>query len=70
MKGKIKIIVVDDHEIFRSGLNFVLNQHDKFEVIAEACNGKEFLMLLEKLKPDIVLIDIDMPEINEVESSK
>lgn len=65
----IKICVVDDHEIFRDGLKFILSQIMGFEVVAEASNGKEFLKLLDSFIPDIVLMDISMPEMDGVEAS-
>ncbi|NOQ25353.1 MAG: response regulator [Bacteroidales bacterium] len=69
MTNKIKILIVEDHELFREGLKFILNKSDKFEVIADAANGEEFLLKLEKNKPDIVLMDIEMPKINGIEAS-
>jgi DNA-binding NarL/FixJ family response regulator len=66
---KIKIVIVDDHELFREGLKFILNQSNEFEVIAEAENGEEFLLELDKSKPDIVLMDIEMPKMNGIEAS-
>jgi len=66
---KINIIIVEDHEIFRSGLKFVLNQHDKFNIIGEASNGKEFLLFLKNRIPDIVLLDIEMPEMNGIDAA-
>jgi len=66
---KIKIVIVDDHELFREGLKFILNQSSEFEVIAEAENGEEFLLKLDKSKPDIVLMDIEMPKMNGIEAS-
>jgi len=67
---KIKLIIVDDHQLFRNGLKFILDEREDMSVIAEASNGKEFLNQLEFLKPDVVLMDINMPEMNGVEASK
>ena len=67
---KIKLIIVDDHQLFRNGLKFILDERDDMKVIAEASNGKEFLKQLEFLKPNVVLMDINMPEMNGVEASK
>lgn len=67
---KIKIITVDDHHIFRSGLNLVLNQIESVEVIAEAGNGQEFLKTLIAHTPDIVFIDIRMPIMDGIEATK
>lgn len=65
-----KIILVDDHKLFRDGLKFVINQIDGMEVIAEASNGLEFLELLEENKPDLVLMDISMPELDGVQATR
>lgn len=67
---KIKILLVDDHEIFRSGLKFVLSHHERFEIVGEARNGKEFLLLLEEQIPDIVMLDIEMPQMNGIVASE
>lgn len=64
MNNKIKIILVDDHKMFREGLKYALAAINKFEVVAEAGNGEEFLALLENHSPDIVLIDIAMPKLS------
>jgi len=56
-----KIMLVDDHTLFRNGLRILLNTIDKYEVAGEAANGQEFLELLETEVPDIVLLDIEMP---------
>jgi DNA-binding NarL/FixJ family response regulator len=65
-----RIIIVDDHKLFRNGLRFILSEIEGVEVIGEASNGKEFLELLKYLKPDIVLMDISMPVMNGVEASR
>ncbi len=67
-QAKSKIIIVDDHRLFRSGLKYILNEIPEIEVIGEASNGKEFLELLKYLNPDLVLMDISMPEMNGVEA--
>lgn len=70
MKDSVKIFVVDDHEIFRDGLKFILSQIIGYEIIGEACNGKEFLEALETVSPDIVLMDISMPEMDGIVASE
>jgi DNA-binding NarL/FixJ family response regulator len=67
-KVKIKVIIVDDHKLFRNGLKFILGEIEDLEVIGEASNGIEFLELLKFIKPDLVLMDISMPEMNGVEA--
>ena len=65
----VKIIVVDDHELFRKGVVMVIKKMDNMQVIAEASNGKEFLRLLNSHIPDIVFMDIKMPEVNGVDAT-
>ncbi len=69
MDKKIKVLVVDDHELFRKGVVMVLNKMDNVDVIGEAKNGKEFLAMLNSHKPDIVFIDIKMPIMNGIEAT-
>lgn len=58
---KIKILLIDDHVLFRRGLKFLLTQQTDFDVIGEANDGLEGIKLAEQLKPDVVLLDLDMP---------
>lgn len=69
-KKKKKIILVDDHKLFRDGLKFVIMQMDNIEVVAEASNGLEFLEILDHHDADLVLMDISMPELNGIEATK
>ena len=64
------LIIVDDHLIFRQGLKSLINLENIATVIGEASNGIEFLELLSKRKPDLVLMDIDMPHMNGMEATK
>lgn len=69
--GKIlDVVIVDDHNLFRNGLKILLTTSGNFNVVAEAENGKEFLDLLPHIKPDIVLMDIDMPVLDGIEATK
>lgn len=70
MKCIRRIIIVDDHKIFRESLSFVISQMDGFEVVAEAPNGMVFLEMLSGIKPDIVLMDISMPGIDGITATK
>lgn len=67
---KIRIIIVDDHQLFRNGLKILLNAFAEFEVVAEASNGDEFIKTLRNTKADIVLMDINMPEMDGIEATR
>lgn len=69
-KSKFKTIIVDDHEMFRNGLKSLLEQENLAQIIGEASNGEEFLRIIEKLTPDLVLMDIDMPVMNGIDASE
>jgi len=67
---KPKIIIVDDHLIFRQGLTSIITSENIATVIGEASNGIEFIELISKMKPDIVLMDIDMPHMNGLDATE
>ena len=65
---KIKILMADDHPVVRAGIRGMLETQDEFQVIAEAKNGREAFEQIGKLKPDVVLMDLRMPEMDGVEA--
>lgn len=65
-----KVIIVDDHKMFRSGLRFLLSNIPNITVIGEASNGKEFLKMAENETIDIALMDINMPEMNGIDATR
>jgi DNA-binding NarL/FixJ family response regulator len=67
--SKRKIIIVDDHTLFRNGLRILINNMDDYQVVAEAANGKQFLDLIDKDVPDLVLLDINMPVMDGIEAA-
>lgn len=67
MNSPIRVIVVDDHEIFRNGLKMVIGKIENTRVVGEASNGQEFLDLLKSTPTDIVLMDVEMPFLNGIE---
>jgi DNA-binding NarL/FixJ family response regulator len=59
---KIKILIADDHVIFRDGLRKLLDSDGEITVVGKACNGAECIKMLGNLKPDILLLDLRMPD--------
>ena len=66
---KRKVIIVDDHTLFRNGLRILLNTLEEYQVIGEASNGKQFLELLVNEVTDLVLLDINMPVMDGIEAA-
>lgn len=66
----IKVVLADDHLVVRSGIKNLLENEGDIEVIGEASNGEEALRVLEKLHPDILIIDIRMPVMNGLEATR
>jgi DNA-binding NarL/FixJ family response regulator len=67
---QIKIAIVDDHDLFREGIRLVLGQIENFEVMFDTSSGVLFLEFLQNSFPDVVLMDINMPVINGVETTR
>jgi two-component system response regulator NreC len=66
----IRIILADDHKITRQGLRLLLDKQSDMEVIAETQDGRTAVQLAEKLLPDVVIMDVSMPDLNGVEASR
>ncbi|MEI6265296.1 MAG: response regulator transcription factor [Sphingobacteriia bacterium] len=66
----IKIVIADDHLIFREGFKLLLNNQPELTLVGEADNGKSLLTLIEKTAPDIAFVDIKMPEMDGIETCK
>ncbi len=66
---KIRILIADDHGIVRKGLRLQLEQNADFEVIGEATDGREAVRLADELMPDVVIMDIAMPNLNGIEAT-
>ncbi len=67
---KIRILLADDHQIMREGLKALLEKHSSMEVIAEAENGIQTLEIARREKPDVIIMDIAMPDINGIEATR
>lgn len=68
--SKIKVLIADDHHVVRRGLLFFLKTQKDIEIIGEATNGKEAVNLVKELNPDVVLMDLSMPEMDGVMATK
>ncbi len=66
MEGGIRILVADDHPMLREGLVAVLSTQPDFDVVGEAADGSEVVRLAKRLEPDVVLLDLEMPEVDGV----
>lgn len=67
---KIRVILSDDHNIIREGLAAILQKHPDIEVIAQASDGRSTVRLTRELMPDVVVIDVTMPELNGIEATR
>lgn len=68
--GKIAILVVDDHAVVRAGLKTIIDCENDMSVVGEACDGQQAVTAAETLHPDVVVMDLMMPEIDGVEATK
>jgi two-component system, NarL family, response regulator NreC len=67
---EIRILLADDHTIIRSGLRLLLERQAGFKVVAEASDGRETVELTETVKPDVVILDIGMPNLNGIDAAR
>ncbi len=66
----VRIILADDHKIMRDGLRNMLDKEPGMEVLAEAKNGREAVQLAEKLRPDVLIMDISMDDLNGIDATR
>ncbi|MFN8482260.1 MAG: response regulator transcription factor [Anaerolineae bacterium] len=67
---RIRVLIADDHTLFRSGLHALLNLFSDIQVVGEASTGEETISKAEALQPDVILMDIQMPGVNGIEATR
>jgi len=67
---RIRILLADDHAVVRQGFRMILNAHSDLEIVGEAGNGREAVELAASLRPDVVVMDVTMPELNGIEATR
>lgn len=66
----VRILLADDHEIVRKGLRLLLERHEGMEIVGEAADGRETVRLAEELAPNIVIMDVGMPQLNGIDATE
>jgi len=67
---RIRILLADDHAVVRQGFKMILNAQADMEIVGEAGNGRQAVELAEQLRPDVVVMDVSMPELNGIEATR
>jgi two-component system response regulator NreC len=70
MSAKIRVLLCDDHALFRGGIRALLGEEPSIEVVGEATNGREAIEAFTRLHPDVVLMDIEMPDLSGFETAR
>lgn len=70
MRDKIRILLADDHAVVRQGFRMILQAQPDMEIVGEAGNGREAVEIAENLQPDVVVMDVAMPELNGIEATR
>src|SRR5215467_2384925 len=70
MSQKIRILLAEDHAVVRQGFKLILGAQHDMEIVGEAGNGREAIELAEKLRPDVAVVDVAMPELNGIEATR
>ena len=68
MSGAVRVLVVDDHIVVRSGIRALLSTDEGLRVVGEAANGAQAVRAAAELKPDVILMDLVMPEVDGIEA--
>ena len=67
MEHRIRVVIADDHRLFREGVRMILREEKDIEIVGEAVNGLQTINVVNDLKPDVVLLDIKMPEMDGIQ---
>ncbi|MEN6534090.1 MAG: response regulator transcription factor [Bryobacteraceae bacterium] len=70
MQKKIRVLLADDHAVVRQGFAHILSAEPDMEIVGEAANGHEAIALTEKLHPDVIVMDVAMPDLNGIEATR
>ncbi|WP_100405465.1 response regulator transcription factor [Bacillus solitudinis] len=70
LKETIRIVIIDDHELFREGVKRILAMEEGFDVVADGEDGSQAMDLVANYRPDVILMDINMPKVNGVEATR
>src|SRR5437870_1581196 len=70
MEQPIRVLIVDDHEIVREGLSTLLSEGNEVEVVGEAVNGTQAVAAAARLQPDVILMDLVMPDMDGIEATR
>lgn len=68
--AKIKVLIVDDHQIFRDGLCSLLEKEPDMELLGEAEDGRTILKMLKEMAPEVIIMDVSMPDLNGIEATR
>jgi DNA-binding NarL/FixJ family response regulator len=70
VSGIVRVLIADDQALVRAGFKMILDAEDDLEVVGEAADGAEAVELARRLKPDVVLMDIRMPQLDGIEATR
>ena len=68
--GPLRLVVVDDHGVVRRGVRALLESHPGWQVVAEGANGRDAVELVQRLRPDVIILDLSMPDMNGLEATR